>query len=250
VPQQDAQLLPRIQPLKAEPPCWGYRRLWAYLRVGEPGPVHQKRILRFMREQQRLVQPNLRLRAKRTPPGSQPRPPTPHEWWGIDMPTVWVQGFGWGYIVVVRDWYPKLMVGYAAGLPWKTHDWLLAWDMAVNRQFPEGVRGQGVPLMSDHGCQPTSTAFLQACGLLGSHQALTSDNNPQGNAATQRVMRTLNEACLGLREWTCPVARVRSLAAWFGSDNQQYLHSALGYKPPRQFARDYDASHSPPFVAA
>jgi putative transposase len=122
--------------------------------------------------------------------------------------------------------------------------------MAVNRQFPEGVRGQGVSLMSDHGCQPTSTAFTQACGLLGIHQAFTSYNNPKGNADTERVMRTLKEECLWLREWTCPFALVSSLEAWFDYYNERYLHSALGYKPPRQFERDYHASHSPPFVAA
>jgi hypothetical protein len=31
VTQRDARLLPQIQALKAEPPLWGYRRIWAYL---------------------------------------------------------------------------------------------------------------------------------------------------------------------------------------------------------------------------
>ena len=35
----------------------------------------------------------------------------------------------------------------------------LALDMAVNRQFPDGARGQDLSLMSDNGCQPTSLAF-------------------------------------------------------------------------------------------
>jgi putative transposase len=250
VTQQDAHLLPRLQQLKAEHPFWGYRRIWAYLRFVEQVPVNKKRILRLMREHQLLVQPNLRLRAKRTPTGSKPRPTKPNEWWGIDMTKVLVQGFGWVYIVVVLDWYTKTIVGYSAGLQCKTPDWLLALDMAVNRQFPEGVRGQGVSLMSDNGCQPTSTAFMQACGLLGIHQAFTSYNNPKGNADTERVMRTLKEECLWLREWTCPFALVSSLEAWCDYYNEQYLHSALGYKPPRQFERDYNASHSDPFVAA
>jgi putative transposase len=250
VTQQDGHLLPRIQELKAEHPFWGYRRIWAYLRFVEQVAVNKKRILRLMREHQLLVQPNLRLRATRTPTGSKPRPTKPNEWWGIDMTKVLVQGFGWVYIVVVLDWYTKTIVGYSAGLQCKTQDWLRALDTAVNRQFPEGVRGRGVSLMSDNGCQPASTAFMQACGLLGIHQAFTSYNNPTGNADTERVMRTLKEECLWLQEWTCPFALVSSLEAWFDYYNEQYLHSALGYKPPRQFERDYYASHSPPFVAA
>ena len=201
----------------------------------EQVPVNKKRILRLMREPQLLVQPNLRLRAKRTPAGSKPRPTKPNEWWGIDMTKVLVQGFGWVYIVVGLDWYTKTIVGYSAGLQCQTQDWLLALDMAVNRQFPAGVRGQGVSLMSDNGCQPTSTAFTQTCGLLGIHQAFTSYNHPKGNADTERVMRTLKEECLWLTEWTCPFALVSSLEAWFNYYHERYLHSALGYKPPRQF---------------
>jgi hypothetical protein len=53
--------------------------------------------------------------------------------------------------------------------------------MAVNRQCPNGARGQGMSLMSDHGCQPTSLALMQACHTLGIHQAFTSDNQSEGS---------------------------------------------------------------------
>ncbi len=68
--------------------------------------------------------------------------------------------------------------------------------MAVNRQFPEGVRGHNLSLMSDSGSQPTSMAFMRACATLGMHHACTSDNNPKGKADTERAMRTLKEECL------------------------------------------------------
>ena len=114
--------------------------------------------------------------------------------------------------------------------------------MAVNRQFPEGVQGQGLSLMNDNGCQPTSAAFIRACGSLGIQQALTSDNNPKGNADTERVVRTLKEECLWLQEWTCPVTLAHVLTTWI-DDNEHDLHSSLGYNPPRQFERAYDHSH-------
>ena len=57
-----------------------------------------------------------------------------------------------------------------------------------------------VSWMSDHGCQPTSLAFMKACSTLGIHHAFTSDNNPKGNADTERVIRTLKEECLWLQE--------------------------------------------------
>ncbi|HXG19788.1 MAG TPA: IS3 family transposase [Methylomirabilota bacterium] len=250
VVEADAALLPRIQQLKAEHPFWGYRRIWAYLRFVEQRPVNKKRVLRLMREHHLLVQPNRRLKAKRTPMGSKPRPTKSNEWWGIDMTKVLAPGVGWVYIVVVLDWYTKVMVGYYAGIQCKSQDWLSALDMAVNGQFPHGARGQGLSLMNDNGCQPTSLAFLRACATLEIHQAFTSYNNPKGHADTERVMRTLKEECLWLQEWTSPVTLARALATWIDDYNEHYLHSALGYKPPRQFERDYPLSHGTQLPAA
>jgi transposase InsO family protein len=188
VARRNQGLLERIRELKAAHPFGGYRRLWAYLRFVEQQPVNKKRILRLLREHHLLVQPNLKLKAKRTPSGRQPRPTQPTEWWGIAMTKVLVEGFGWVDIVVVLDWYTKMIVGYYAGMQCKSQHWLSALDMAVNRQFPAGARGQGLSLMSDNGCQPTSTAFLRACGTLGLQQAFTSSN-------ARRGMRTPSGSC-------------------------------------------------------
>jgi putative transposase len=250
VTQRDEELVPCIQALKAEHPFWGYRRIWAYLRFVDHLPVNRKRVLRLMREHQLLVKPNLRLKAKRTPTGGKPKPTRPNEWWGIDMTKVLIEGFGWVYIVLVLDWYTKKIVGHYAGLRCTTRHWLAALDMAVNRQFPSGVRAQGLSLMSDTGCQPTSIAFMKSCATLEIHQAFTSYNNPKGNADTERVMRTVKEECLWLQEWRCPVTLVSTLETWIEYYNERYLHSALGYKPPKQFEREYYSRHSPPFAAA
>jgi putative transposase len=250
VARRNEDLREHIRALKAAHPFWGYRRIWAYLRCVEQQPVNKKRILRLLREHHLLVTSNQRLRAKRTPTRSKPKPSRPNEWWGIDMTKVLVQGFGWIYLVVVLEWYTKAIVGYSAGMQSKARDWLTALDMAVNGQFPAGVRGQGLTLMSDNGCQPTSTAFMGACGTLGIQQAFTSYNNPKGNADTERVMRTLKEECLGLTEWTCPFELINALEVWIADYNEHDLHSALGYKPPRQFEREYHTCHSTQFAVA
>ena len=141
-------------------------------------------------------------------------------------------------------------MGYYAGSPCTARHWLTALDMAVNRQFPDGVRGQSLGLMSDNGSQPTSLAFLRTCSTLEIQQAFTSYRNPKGNADTERMIRTLKEEGLWLQEWTSPWELISALGAWIESYNEHYLHSALGYKTPGQFEREYQTSHSPPFVAA
>jgi hypothetical protein len=114
---------------------------------------------------------------------------------------------------------------------------------------PRRGRGQGVSLMSDNGSQPTSLAFMRTYATLGIHQAFTSYNNPKGNADTERFMRTLKE-CRWLKEWTCPLTRLRAIEDWLAHYNEHYLNSALGYQSPRQFEREYFNRHRPLFVAA
>jgi transposase InsO family protein len=234
VAQRNRELLQRIQALKAEHPFWGYRRIWAYLKFVDRLQVNKKRILRLMRENDLLVKPNRKLRAKRSPTRGKPKATRPNQWWGIDMTKVLVASFGWVYLVLILDWYTKKIVGYHLGLQCTSRHWLLALDMAVNQQFPEGARGQEVHLMSDNGCQPTSVAFMAACSRLGIHQVFTSYSNPRGNADTERMIRTLKEELLWLKEWTSPFELAEALEKWVRAYNAEYLHSALGYKSPIQ----------------
>ena len=250
VAQRHEDLLQRIRELKAEPPFWGYRRLWASLRCVERRTGNQQRIVRLMRAPHLLVPPHLRLKAKRTPAGSQPKPTKPNEWWGIDMTTVLGPGVGWVAIVVGLEWYPTAIVGDYAGIQCQSRDGLTALQRAVPGHFPDGARGQGLALMSDNGGQPTSLAFMQAGARLEVHQAFTSYHNPKGKADTARCIRTRKEECLWRQAWTCPCALVSALETWIDDYNEHYLHSALGYKTPRQFEREYHTSHSTPFVAA
>jgi putative transposase len=243
-------VIERIHALKADHPFWGYRRIWAHLRFVDKLQVNKKRVLRLLRSEALLVKPNLRLKAKRTSTKAKPRPTAPNQWWGIDMTKVLVESFGWIYIVIVLDWYSKKIVGYYAGVQCKSAHWLAAVNMAANRQFPNGIKDQNVNLMSDNGCQPTSIAFMQACSNMGINQAFTSYNNPRGNADTERIMRTIKEECLWLKEWTSPFQLSKELEHWVEiSYNKNYLHSSLGYKPPVIAESDYFKSHIPQFAA-
>jgi putative transposase len=223
VMQGHATLLPRMRQRNAEPPFWSGRRIRAYLCSVEQRPVNKKRELRLRREHHPLVQPNLRPKTKQTPVQSNPRPTTPNEWRGIDVTKVPGEGCGWGSIVVVLDWYTKAIVGYRADWQRTTPPWLAALDIARNRQFPEGAQGEGMPLMSDNGCQPTSVAFMRARSTLGIHQACTSDHNPKGNADAERMMRPLTEECFWRQEWTAAFTLASALKTWIDQGIERYI---------------------------
>lgn len=242
VTNRNAPVVERIRQLKSEHPFWGYRRVWAYLRYVDGVIINKKRVLRLMKEHNLVVTPNSRLKAKRLSDKKKPRPNRPNEWWGIDMTKVMTEN-GWVYIVIVLDWYTKKIVGHHAGHRAVTRDWLDALDMGLNRQFPDGVRSHTLHLMSDNGSQPTSTTFMKVCSHLNIKQAFTSYNNPKGNADTERMMRTLKEELLWLREWKHSDEIESKLTTWIEYYNENYLHSALAYRSPNTVEETNNMSH-------
>jgi len=231
-------ILERIKSIKAEHPFWGYRRVWAYLRYIDGLIVNKKRIYRLMRENNLTVKPNTRLIAKRVSDRPKPRPNRPKQWWGIDMTKV-LANTVWIYVVIVLDWYTKKIVGHYSGRQARTAEWLEALEKGLNREFPGGVRGHGLKLMSDNGSQPTSLSFIKACTNLEVEQIFTSYNNPKGNADTERMIRTMKEELFWLREWENERELSLELDKWVEHYNRNYLHSALGYKTPNQAETNY-----------
>ena len=106
-----------------------------------------------------------------------PKVSRPNEIWGIDMSKIKTE-IGWVYIVIVLDWYSKKIIGKQVGLASKTEDWLIALEEGLYNQYPEGVLGKELKLVSDNGCQPTSTKFMRSCTILGIKQIFTSYNHP------------------------------------------------------------------------
>lgn len=236
--ERNEPILKKIKELKAEHPFWGYRRIWAHLTYVDHIEINKKRVYRLMKIHNLTVTKNTRLKAKRTPTRSKPQASRPNEVWGIDM-TKFKTREGWGYLVVTLDWYSKKIVGYHLSGVSRTAEWLEALEVGVQCQLPQGARGQGVKLVSDNGCQPTSTGFMKACHYLGIEQIFTSYNNPKGNAETERMMRTLKEELLWLREWESINEAQRALDQWIHSYNESYLHSAHGYRSPKWAEENY-----------
>jgi putative transposase len=234
-------LLVRIKAIKKDHPFWGYRRVWAYLRYIDRLIVNKKHVYRLMRENNLTVKPNTRLIAKRVSERPKPRADKPNEWWGIDMTKVmtergWVY---WVYVVIVLDWYTKKIVGHYSGTRATSREWLEALEKGLNREFPVGVRGNGLKLMSDNGSQPTSLSLMKTCSNLEVEQVFTSYNNPKGNADTERMIRTMKEELFWLREWENERELSLELDKWVDYYNRSYLHSAHGYRTPFQAEEEY-----------
>ncbi|MBE0433726.1 DDE-type integrase/transposase/recombinase [candidate division WOR-3 bacterium] len=123
----------------------------------------------------------------------------------------------------------------------KTAEWRRALDMAINSEFPNGVRDQGLNLVSDNGSQPTSVAFMRATGELGINQIFTSYNNPKGNADTERVIQTIKQELIWVNEFSGYAEAREKFEQWIIRDyNQLYLYKKLGYRSPEEFEAWYN----------
>lgn len=237
---RDVALLEKISALKAQHPFWGYRRVRAWLVYREKVLVNEKRVRRIMKEHDLMV-PRTIHKAARTPGRSKPRANKPRQFWGIDATKFMVNGLGWVYLVIVLDWYTKKAVGWNLSVRNRTKEWKHALDMAVNREFWDGVRGKGLKLVSDNGSQPTSISFMRDMSVLEIGQIFTSYNNPKGNADTERMMRTVKEEVLWLSEFESFEEAKEKIDAWLACDyNKLYVHSALGYRSPEEFEALYE----------
>jgi putative transposase len=234
----DVRILASIKEIKQGHPFWGYRRVRAWLKYREGLPVGYKRIYRLMKEHELLV-PQTRYRAKRQPAGRKPRAVRPRKFWGIDMTKFLIPALGWACLVVVLDWFSRKVVGWRVSVRCRTQEWREAMEEAVLQEFPNGVRGQGLKLISDNGCQPSSGSFLKLTAILDIEQIFTSYNNPKGNAETERFMRTLKEELLWLEEFAGLDEAHEKLSVWIDFYNHRYLHSALGYKSPMEYEQLY-----------
>jgi transposase InsO family protein len=221
-------------------PFWGYRRVWAWLRYREGLPVKKQRGSRLMREAGLTVK-RVSHAATRTPK-AKPQATRPRQSWGIDRTKFLIPALGWAYLVIVLDWDTKKIVGWDLSLRSRRQEWEAALAMGVPAEFPQGVRGAGVKLVSDHGSQPTAIGFMAALNTLGIEPVFTRDDHPQGKAETARVMRTIKEELLWLREFTSVEEAREVIRHWITVQyNERYVHSSLGYQSPREFERAWAA---------
>jgi len=231
--------LEKIRQIKAEHPFWGYRRVRAWLVNREGIKINRKKVYRLMKEEGLLATQTVK-KAKRESQRSKPRASKPRQYWGIDMTKFMIPSLGWAYLVIVLDWYTKKIVGCDISMRSRASEWKAVLSMAIDNEFSDGVRGQGLNLISDNGSQPTATSFMKDMATLGIKQIFTSYDNPKGNADTERMIRTIKEEVLWLNEFDNLQEAKEVIVRWIEHDyTRKYVHSALGYLSPEEFEQQW-----------
>src|ERR1700752_263499 len=238
--QANGELLKQIQRLYAEHKGrYGSPRISAALRQ-EGLCCGENRVARLMREnklaarRKRGFRPRTTLAGQTVAPNliKELAPSRPDQIWVSDITYV-ATAEGWLYLAVILDLFSRRVVG------WKLEDRLEASLVHQALQNALIVRQPkaGLYFHSDRGCQYSSHLVRKPLEVIGALSSMSSLGNCYDNAKAEAFFSTLKAECFPLSNSFQSQAQARStifeyIEVYY---NNQRLHSALGYKSPRQY---------------
>jgi len=229
----ESVLVDAVKAVKTAHPSWGVRRVRALIRKKYGIPVGRKRIGNIMRSLNLLCQ---RIKKRTHHSGVHRVIPTRiNQLWATDMTSFKLSYGETVFLIVVEDIFTRRIVGWHAGLRCRAAEWLEALNMALNAEFPDGVRGQNLTLRMDNGCQPTSRLYqdtLTTCDITGEWIGF---NCPEQNAYVESLIGTLKQDWLWLHECDSFDEALSLCASAVSEYNNEHPHSALGMWSPYEF---------------
>jgi putative transposase len=220
-PPEERALRERLRALAAAWPRYGYRRLTALLR-GEGFQVGEKRVRSLMREEGLLL-PRKGPSPRTTFPGGLPPEGVKNLLPGLAVTRPHQVGVADLSYVVLGEGValgPRLSQGLTLG----------ALEMALREGCPEVHH-------SDRGVQYTSRAYVERLLGLGVRLSYAGTGRPWENGHAERLIRTIKEEWVALREYrTLAEARASVKAFVLEVYNRKRPHSALGYLTPEAFS--------------
>lgn len=217
--------------IEAEP-AWGVRKVWATL-ARNGLKVSRKRVHALMRA-------NGLVLARDREPGETTRGhvvvPEPNRRFGGDLTTVWTKEEGWVAVAPTIDCGCRSVLGLTVDKDQHGPAVLASVEEALRKAFgePRYVPG-GVELRTDHGPQYTGAdcaALVEKWGLVHTFAPV---GRPTGNAVAERVIRTMKEEVIWLRDWKNAAELREALLAWMVRYNTQRPHQALGWRTPAEY---------------
>lgn len=217
--------------IEAEP-AWGVRKVWATLKRNGL-KVSRKRVHALMRA-------NGLVLARDREPGETTRGhvavPEPNRRFGGDLTTVWTKKEGWVAVVPTIDCGCRSVLGLTVTKDQHGPAVLASIDEALRHAFgtPKQVPA-GVELRTDHGPQYTGADCADLVKRWRLLHTFAPVGRPTGNAVAERVIRTMKEEVVWLRDWETAEELRAALVAWQHRYNTQRPHQALGWRTPAEY---------------
>ncbi|WP_044316768.1 IS3 family transposase [Escherichia coli] len=240
----DTDVLRRIHHVIGELPTYGYRRVWALLRRqteldGMPA-INAKRVYRIMRQNALLLE-----RKPAVPPSKRAHTgrvavKESNQRWCSD-------GFEFRC-----DNGEKLRVTFALdccdreALHWAVttggfnsetvQDVMLG---AVERRFGNELPASPVEWLTDNGSCYRANETRQFARMLGPEPKNTAVRSPESNGIAESFVKTIKRDYISIMPKPDGLTAAKNLAEAFEHYNEWHPHSALGYRSPREYLRQW-----------
>lgn len=239
-------VLDAIKRVIAEEPAWGVRKVWATLKRDE-FKVSRRRVWALMHA-------NGLVLARDREPGDVTRGhvtvPEPNRRFAADLTTVWTKQDGLVGVTLGVDCGCRSLLGLVVDKDQSSAAILAAIDQALEAAFSSpGYVPDGVELRTDHGPQFTGADCEALATRWGVAHTFAPVGRPTGNAVVERLIRTMKEEVVWLRDWNSADELRQALLAWMKRYNERRPHQALGWKTPAEF-RAARLSREPDAIAA
>jgi putative transposase len=200
----------------------------------------ENRVARLMRERGWAARPKRAFRPWTTRAGAVAAPnlikdlapSRPDQIWVSDITYVATRQ-GWLFLVVILDFFSRLVVGWKLGESLEAALVVTALQNALTRRDPP----RGLIFHSDQGGQYSSQAVRKPLTLLGANLSMSARGNCYENATAEAFFSTLKAEAFPSDQVFATAAEARRelfeyIEVYY---NNQRLHSSLGYQTPRQY---------------
>ena len=214
--------------------AWGVRKVWATLRRAPYSLlVSRKRVYALMKAHGLTLAPDApRVVEQRR---GQVAVEEPNRLWATDLTTVFTQQNGTVAVVPVIDCGCRSVLALEVTKSQEAPAVLAAVRHALAEEFGD-ARGvpHGLDLRTDHGPQYTGSDCESLCTDWGITQSMAPVGRPTGNAVAERLIRTMKEECIWLRDWNSLAELRAALLDWLSEYNERRPHQSLEWSTPSE----------------
>lgn len=212
--------------------AWGVRKVWARLRQ-QGMRVGRKRVYALMKAHGLVL-------ARDREPGETTRGhvavPEPNRRLATDLTTVWTRKDGTVALVPTIDCGCRSLLGMVVTKDQHGPAVLASVTQALVAAVGDPANvPDGLELRTDHGPQYTGQDCRDLVAEWHLLHTFAPVGRPTGNAVVERVIRTLKEEVIWLRDWDSADEVRAAVEAWVIRYNEQRPHQALAYATPAEY---------------